>query len=145
LAHSSKNGQATESEARFGGQTENIAVVYSPMYRCAMNREDRQMVWNRYDIEDRSDLRQALSAKRGVSAEAHRLAKTGSWAYSPAAEKCIYWSDEMRRIFGLILKQATFQIGRVPSTGAPGRSRQFNERIDKAFSERLILCKITGS
>jgi PAS domain S-box-containing protein len=34
-------------------------------------------------------------------AEAQRLTHTGSWAYSPATEKAIYWSEEAFRIFGL--------------------------------------------
>src|SRR2546421_46850 len=53
------------------------------------------------DIEDRKRAEQALRRSEAYLAEAQRLAKTGSWAYNPAAEKAIYWSDEMLRMFGL--------------------------------------------
>src|ERR1700751_1110136 len=53
------------------------------------------------DITERKRAEQALRRSEAYLAEAQRLTKTGSWAYNPAAEKCIYWSDEMLRIFGL--------------------------------------------
>jgi PAS domain S-box-containing protein len=53
------------------------------------------------DITGRKRTQEALQRSDGYLAEAHRLAKTGSWAYSPAAEKCTFWSDQMLRIFGL--------------------------------------------
>src|SRR6202789_653443 len=53
------------------------------------------------DLEERKRAEDALRKSEAYLAEAQRLAKTGSWAYSPAAEKCICWSDEMLRIFGL--------------------------------------------
>src|SRR6266481_3350648 len=56
------------------------------------------------DITQRKRAEEALRRSEAYLAEAQRLAKTGSWAYNPAAEKCIYWSDEMLRIFGLDLQ-----------------------------------------
>src|SRR6201993_4202377 len=53
------------------------------------------------DITQRKRAEEALQRSEGYLAEAQKLAKTGSWAYNPAAEKRIYWSDEMLRIFGL--------------------------------------------
>jgi PAS domain S-box-containing protein len=53
------------------------------------------------DITERKRAEQALRRSEAYLAEAQRLAKTGSWAYNPAAEKCICWSEEMLRIFGL--------------------------------------------
>jgi len=50
------------------------------------------------DITELERAEQALRRSEEYLAEAHRLAKTGSWTYSPAEEKCIYWSDEMLRI-----------------------------------------------
>jgi PAS domain S-box-containing protein len=43
------------------------------------------------DITERKRAEQALRRSETYLAEVQRLAKTGSWAYSPAAEKCI-WS-----------------------------------------------------
>ncbi len=53
------------------------------------------------DVTEHHRAAQALRRSEAYLAEAQRLAKTGSWAYDPAAEKAIYWSDEMLRMFGL--------------------------------------------
>jgi PAS domain S-box-containing protein len=89
------------------------------------------------DITERKRAEQAHRRSEAYLAEAHRLAKTGSWAYSPAAEKCIYWSDEMLRIFGL-----DPQTRNLPNREEflrlvhPQDRDRFNERIDKAFHEK---------
>src|ERR1700719_4179589 len=89
------------------------------------------------DITERKRAEQALRRSEAYLAEAQRLAKTGSWAYSPAAEKCICWSDEMLRIFGL-----DPQTSNLPDREEflrlvhPEDRDRFNERIDKAFSEK---------
>src|ERR1700676_2731238 len=88
------------------------------------------------DITERKRAEQALRRSEGYLAEAQRLANTGSWAYNPAAEKCIYWSDEMLRIFGLD-----------PQRNLPDREEflrlihaedrdRFNERIEKSRREK---------
>ena len=89
------------------------------------------------DITERKRAEQALRRSDAYLAEAQRLAKTGSWAYSPAAEKCICWSDEMLRIFGL-----DPQTSNLPDREEflrlihPEDRDRFNERIDKAFREK---------
>jgi PAS domain S-box-containing protein len=89
------------------------------------------------DITERKRAEQALQRSEAYLAEAHRLAKTGSWAYSPAAEKGIYWSDEMRRIFGLDPQRSNLpdreEFLRLVH---PEDRDRFNERIDKAFREK---------
>jgi PAS domain S-box-containing protein len=90
------------------------------------------------DVTEHHRAEQALRRSEAYLAEAHRLAKTGSWAYSPAAEKCIYWSDEMLRIFGL-----DPQTSNLPDREEflrlvhPEDRDIFNERIDKAFREKV--------
>jgi len=89
------------------------------------------------DITERKRAEQALRRSEAYLAEAQRLAKTGSWAYNPAAEKCIYWSDEMRRIFGL-----DFQTSNLPNREEflrlvhPEDRDRFNERIDESRREK---------
>src|ERR1700731_3062971 len=53
------------------------------------------------DVTEHHCAQQALRRSEAYLAEAQRLAKTGSWAYDPVAEKGIYWSDEMLRMCGL--------------------------------------------
>jgi PAS domain S-box-containing protein len=87
--------------------------------------------------EDLRGREKKLRRSEAYLAEAQRLAKTGSWAYDPAAEKCIYWSDEMRRIFGL-----DFQTSNLPDREEflrlvhPEDRDRFNERIEKSRREK---------
>jgi PAS domain S-box-containing protein len=89
------------------------------------------------DITERKHAEQARRRSEAYLAEAQRLAKTGSWAYSPAAEKGIYWSDEMLRIFGLDPQRSNLpdreEFLRLVH---PEDRDRFNERIDKAFREK---------
>src|SRR5467141_2665047 len=89
------------------------------------------------DITERKRAEQALRRSEAYLAEGQRLAKTGSWAYSPAAEKGIYWSDEMLRIFGLHPQRSNLpdreEFLRLVH---PEDRDRFNERIDKAFREK---------
>jgi PAS domain S-box-containing protein len=89
------------------------------------------------DITERKRAEQALRRSEAYLAEAHRLAKTGSWAYSPIAEKGIYWSDEMRRIFGLDPQRSNLpDREEFLQLVHPEDRDRFNERIDKAFREK---------
>ena len=87
--------------------------------------------------EDLRGREEKLRRSEAYLAEAQKLAKMGSWAYNPAAEKCLYWSDEMLRIFGLDL-----QTSNLPDREEflrlvhPEDRDRFNERIDKAFREK---------
>src|ERR1700733_7162302 len=89
------------------------------------------------DLEERKRAEDALRKSEAYLAEAQRLAKTGSWAYSPAAEKCIWWSDEMLRIFGLDPQRSNLpdreEFLRLVH---PEDRDRFNERIDTAFREK---------
>src|SRR5258705_1214194 len=133
-----KNGQAMESEARVRRADGEYCWWF---IRNVPLRDETGKIVRWYgtaiDIEDRKRAEQALRRSEAYLAEAHRLAKTGSWAYSPAAEKCIYWSDEMLRIFGLDHQRSNLldreEFLRLVH---PEDRVRFNERIDKAFSEK---------
>jgi PAS domain S-box-containing protein len=133
-----KNGQAMESEARVRRADGEYCWWF--IRNVPLRDETGKLVrWygTAIDIEDRKLAEQALRRSEAYLAEAHRLAKTGSWAYSPVAEKCIYWSDEMLRIFGLDPQTSNLpdreEFLRLVHPEDRGR---FNERIDKAFSEK---------
>jgi PAS domain S-box-containing protein len=89
------------------------------------------------DIAERKRAEQALRRSEAYLAEAQRLTKTGSWAYNPAAEKLIYWSDEMLRIFGLDSQRSNLPNREefLRLVHSEDRAR-FNERIDNAFREK---------
>jgi PAS domain S-box-containing protein len=48
---------------------------------------------------ERKQTQEALGRSEAYLAEAQRLTHTGSWAWDPVAEKTVYWSEEMFRIF----------------------------------------------
>jgi len=92
------------------------------------------------DITERKRAEQALRRSEAYLAEGQRLAKTGSWAVNPKTDRCIYWSEEMRRIFGLDL-----QTSNLPDRKEflrlvhPEDRDRFNEQFDKAFREKADL------
>src|SRR5258705_11194488 len=90
------------------------------------------------DVTEHHRAEQALRRSEAYLAEAQRLTKTGSWAYNPAAEKLIYWSDEMLRIFGLEPQRSNNLPDREEFLRLmhPEDRDRFNERIDKAFREK---------
>jgi PAS domain S-box-containing protein len=89
------------------------------------------------DITERKRAEQALRRSEAYLAEAQRLTKMGSWAYSPTADKVVYWSDEMLRIFGLDPQRSDLpdreEFLRLLH---PEDRDTFNERIDVAFREK---------
>jgi formate hydrogenlyase transcriptional activator len=92
------------------------------------------------DITERKRAEQALRRSEAYLAEGQRLAKTGSWAVNPKTDRCIYWSEEMRRIFGL-----DPQTSSLPDRKEflrlvhPEDRDRFNEQVDKAFREKADL------
>src|SRR6267154_2015211 len=88
------------------------------------------------DITERKRAEQALRRSEAYLAEAQRLAKTGSWAYNPTAEKCIYWSDEMLRIFGLDPQRNLPDREEFLRLVHPEDRDRFNEQIEKSRREK---------
>ncbi len=88
------------------------------------------------DITERKRAEQALRRSEAYLAEAQRLAETGSWAYNPTAEKCIYWSDEMLRIFGLDPQRNLPDREEFLRLVHPEDRDRFNEQIEKSRREK---------
>ncbi|HEY3975281.1 MAG TPA: PAS domain S-box protein [Candidatus Sulfotelmatobacter sp.] len=89
------------------------------------------------DITERKRAEESLRRNEAYLAEGQRLTKTGSWGYNPNTERAIYWSEEMRRIFGLD-PQGSY----LPDSEEffrlmhPDDRDRFNERIEKARREK---------
>jgi PAS domain S-box-containing protein len=92
------------------------------------------------DITQRKRAEEALRRSEAYLAEGQRLAKTGSWAVDPKTEKCIYWSEEMRQIFGLDPQRSNLpdreEFLRLVH---PEDRDRFNERVDEALRAKADL------
>ncbi|HEY4049189.1 MAG TPA: sigma 54-interacting transcriptional regulator, partial [Acidobacteriaceae bacterium] len=86
------------------------------------------------DITQRKSAEEALRRSEAYLAEGQRLAKTGSWAINLNTETCVYWSEEMRQIFGLDPQRCNLpdreEIVRLVH---PEDRAGFNERVDQAL------------
>ncbi|HEY2498429.1 MAG TPA: PAS domain S-box protein [Candidatus Angelobacter sp.] len=97
-----------------------------------------EIIGTTIDVTDRRRAERELQRSESYLAEAQRLTHTGSWAYSPAAEKAIYWSEEAFRIFGLDPQRKNppdpqeFQLLQHPDD----RDR-FYQRFQKALNARV--------
>src|SRR5207302_9551972 len=49
---------------------------------------------------ERNQAEEALRRSESYLAEAERLTRTGSWAWSVASRRSVYWSQENYRLFG---------------------------------------------
>jgi PAS domain S-box-containing protein len=89
------------------------------------------------DLSEQKRVEESLRRSEAYLAEAQRLTKTGSWAHNPNTEKAIYWSEEMRRIFGLDPQKRnlpdTEELFRLVH---PDDRDRFRERLDKAIREK---------
>ena len=92
------------------------------------------------DITQRKRAEEALRRSEAYLAEGQRLAKTGSWAVDPKTERCIYWSEEMRQIFGLDPQRSNLpdreEFLRLVH---PEDRDRFNEQVDKALRAKADL------
>jgi len=88
------------------------------------------------DITQRKRAEEALQRSEAYLAEAQKLAKTGSWAYNRAAEKHIYWSDEMLRIFGLDRQSNLPDRADFLRLVHPEDRDRLQEQIDKSRREK---------
>ena len=69
------------------------------------------------NLSEQRRTEEALRRTETYLTQAQRLSHTGSWAYNPAMQKALYWSDEMFRICGFDPQQG------------PPTSEAFLERV----------------
>src|SRR5277367_2845862 len=88
------------------------------------------------DVTQRKRAEEALRRSEAYLAEGQKLTHTGSWAVDPKTEKCIYWSEEMRQIFGLDPQSNLPDREEFLRLVHPEDRDRFNEGVDKALREK---------
>jgi PAS domain S-box-containing protein len=95
---SGKPGEREARVRRFDGVYRWHLFRVVPLY----DETGKTVKWyaSAFDIEDRKRAEEALRRSEGYLAEAQRLTRTGSWAWSVATRHSVYWSQENYRLFG---------------------------------------------
>jgi len=95
---SGKPGEREARVRRFDGVYRWHLFRVVPLY----DETGKPVKWyaSAFDIEDRKRAEEALRRSEGYLAEAQRLTRTGSWAWSVATRHSVYWSQENYRLFG---------------------------------------------
>jgi PAS domain S-box-containing protein len=95
---SGKPGEREARVRRFDGVYRWHLFRAVPLY----DETGKPVKWyaSAFDIEDRKRAEEALRRSEGYLAEAQRLTRTGSWAWSVATRHSVYWSQENYRLFG---------------------------------------------
>jgi PAS domain S-box-containing protein len=89
---------ATKRIVRPDGEVRYIRCVGVP---AVGSRSLKKYVGSAIDVTEHELLTQELRRREAYLAEAQRLSHTGSFGYSPATRRTLYWSEELFRIFGL--------------------------------------------
>ncbi|KJK17234.1 histidine kinase [Burkholderiaceae bacterium 16] len=98
---------------------------------AAFDDERRRGVAFVVDMTERKQAEQELRRSRHYLAEAQKVSHTGSWAWSPASNAILYWSEECYRILGYDPAQGipSFEssLERIHPEDRPG----FLEKLDR--------------
>ena len=96
----SSNGANLDVQYRLlmsDGKVKHLHVVAHSLQDSSGNLE---FVGAVIDVTERNHTEETLRRSESYLAEAQRMSRTGSWAFRPMNE-CVYWSEEMFRIFEL--------------------------------------------
>ena len=83
---------------------------------------------------ERKLVQDKLRRSESYLTEAERLTHTGSWAYDPANQKALYWSEEMFRIWGFDPQQGPPDAERLLQRIHPEDLERMREEIEKGLS-----------
>jgi PAS domain S-box-containing protein len=87
------------------------------------------------DIHDLKQAEAALRRNETHLAEAQRLSKTGSWAWSVKTKENLFWSREHYRIYGFDPDTDSGQYGVARERIHPADLRAFDENLERAMQE----------
>jgi PAS domain S-box-containing protein len=80
------------------GMVKHILEIGHPVFSEA--GDVIEFVGTTVDVTERKRAEETLRRSEAYLSEAQSLTHTGSWAWDPIADKVLYWSEEMFRIFG---------------------------------------------
>jgi PAS domain S-box-containing protein len=80
------------------GTVKHIHAIGHPVVNRAGDAVE--FVGTAVDVTERKRAEEALQRSEVYLAEAQRLTRTGSWAFSLITGKMVYWSDELFRVWG---------------------------------------------
>jgi PAS domain S-box-containing protein len=86
---------------------------------------------------ERKQTQEALRRSEAYLAEAQRLSKIGSWAFSPVTKKTHYWSDEMFRIWGFDPQEGPPELRTVWQRIHPEDIEGMRDSIERGFEGQL--------
>ena len=89
---------ATKRIVRSDGEVRYVRCVGVPFVD---SQGVKKYVGSAIDVTEHELLTRELRRREAYLAEAQRLSHTGSFGYSPATRRTLYWSEELFRIFGL--------------------------------------------
>jgi PAS domain S-box-containing protein len=100
IERASQDGKDFDHEYRLVMPDSSVKYVHVVAHALSHESGGVEFVGAVMDVSDRKRAEEALRRSEGYLAEAQRLTRTGSWAWSVATRHSVYWSQENYRLFG---------------------------------------------
>jgi PAS domain S-box-containing protein len=151
LPHSLRACWSTPVFSSQGKVTATFAMYYrEPRNPSSHDQEIIEQITHLAGVAiERKQTQEALRRSEAYLAEAQKLTRTGSWAFSPVTRKTLYWSDELFRLWGFDPQLGPPDVQAVLQRIHPEdreRMRELSERgfdghlkVDVATDHRIVL------
>src|SRR6202051_177796 len=94
IERASQDGKDFDHEYRLVMPDSSVKYVHVVAHALRDESDSVEFVGAVMDVSDRKRAEEALRRSEGYLAEAQRLTRTGSWAWSVATRHGVYWSQE---------------------------------------------------